>query len=163
MPRRVLILIYKLDARLLCHLEMQRCIYVLSQRALGSYCYIRSGSSLSHFVFLIIFYHLPYNVMNQEPAIGMILTTIWFILFFSYHVALVGSSMMMHCPMMKTYYAEMAHGFLLLLGSSSPLYLPPHVTAAAAAVGNCHQKDLSGIQVPLSFSGKIRYHICCHK
>uniref|UniRef100_I1PW02 Uncharacterized protein n=1 Tax=Oryza glaberrima TaxID=4538 RepID=I1PW02_ORYGL len=54
--------------------------------------------------------------------------------------------MMMHCPMMKTYYAEMAHGFLLLLGSSSPLYLPPHVTAAAAAVGNCHQKDLSGIQ-----------------
>uniref|UniRef100_A0A0D3G843 Secreted protein n=1 Tax=Oryza barthii TaxID=65489 RepID=A0A0D3G843_9ORYZ len=42
----------------------------------------------------------------------------------------------------------MAHGFLLLLGSSSPLYLPPHVTAAAAAVGNCHQKDLSGIQKP---------------
>uniref|UniRef100_A0A0D9ZZQ9 Uncharacterized protein n=1 Tax=Oryza glumipatula TaxID=40148 RepID=A0A0D9ZZQ9_9ORYZ len=44
----------------------------------------------------------------------------------------------------------MAHGFLLLLllllSSSSPLYLPPHVTAAAA-VGNCHQKDLSGIQV----------------
>nr|AAT07610.1 unknown protein [Oryza sativa Japonica Group] len=45
---------------------------------------------------------------------------------------------------------EMAHGFLLLLGSSSPLYLPPHVTAAAAAVGNCHQKDLSGIQPHIS-------------
>uniref|UniRef100_A0A0E0L311 Uncharacterized protein n=1 Tax=Oryza punctata TaxID=4537 RepID=A0A0E0L311_ORYPU len=34
-----------------------------------------------------------------------------------------------------------------MVSSSSPLYLPPHVTAAAAAVvGNCHQKGLSGIQ-----------------